>query len=124
MGHKLLLVDDEPHFVLSLEFLMQQAGFQVSAVDGGEAALEALGRDKPDLVLLDVMLPGEDGFSICEAIRARAEWGDVKIVMFTARGRQVEREKALALGADAFIVKPFAAQEVMGTISRLLAPGV
>jgi len=120
MAQRILVVDDEPHLVLSLELLLIQAGFQVSTVNDGEAALAALRQEPVDLVLLDVMLPGQDGFSICQRMRSHGEWRRMKIVMITARGREVEREKALALGADAFIVKPFAIQEIIETIHRLL----
>jgi DNA-binding response OmpR family regulator len=120
MAQRILVVDDEPYLVLTLELLLGQAGFQVDTVNDGEAALAALRREPADLVLLDVMLPGQDGFSVCQQIRTQTAWRQVKIVMITARGREVEREKALALGADAFIVKPFAIQELVETIHRLL----
>ena len=102
-----LIVDDEPNIVLSLQFLMKKTGFEVRTAKDGEEAMAEISRAAPDLVLLDVMMPKIDGFSICAQIRANPEWKDMRIIMLTARGRDVEREKGLALGADDYITKPF-----------------
>ncbi len=115
-----LLVDDEPNIVLSLEFLVEQAGYEARVARDGEAALKAIEERKPDLVLLDVMLPKRDGFDVCKRIRANPEWNDIRIVMLTAKGRDSEREKGLALGADAYITKPFSTREAMDQIKRFL----
>ena len=120
MVQKILVVDDEPNIVLSLEFLMKQAGFQVRTAADGEAALEAMADDRPDLVLLDVMMPRKDGYEVCQAIRENPAWREVRIIMLTAKGREVEREKGLALGADDYITKPFATQEVVEKVQELL----
>ncbi len=120
MVQKILVVDDEPNIVLSLEFLMKQAGFQVRTAADGEAALEAMADDRPDLVLLDVMMPRKDGYEVCQAIRENPAWREVRIIMLTAKGREVEREKGLALGADDYIIKPFATQEVVEKVQELL----
>lgn len=121
MANKILVVDDEPNIVLSLEFLMKQAGFQVRTASDGEAALAAVTADTPDLVLLDVMMPRKNGYEVCQAIRANPDWKAVRIIMLTAKGREVEREKGLALGADYYITKPFSTQEVVERVRELLA---
>ena len=121
MANNILVVDDEPNIVLSLEFLMKQAGFQVRTASDGEAALAAVAAEQPDLVLLDVMMPRKNGYEVCQAIRANPDWNKVRIIMLTAKGREVEREKGLALGADDYITKPFSTQEVVERVRELLA---
>ena len=121
MTGKILIVDDEPNIVLSLEFLMKQAGFSVRTAGDGQAALDSLIEERPDLVLLDVMMPNKNGFEVCEAIRQNPDWNKVKIVMLTAKGRDVDKEKGLAMGADEYISKPFATREVVDIVRALLA---
>ena len=121
MANKILVVDDEPNIVLSLECLMKQAGFQVRTASDGEAALAAVAVEAPDLVLLDVMMPRKNGYEVCQAIRANPDCKGVRIIMLTAKGREVEREKGLALGADDYITKPFSTQEVVERVRELLA---
>jgi DNA-binding response OmpR family regulator len=123
MTRTVLLVDDEPNIILSLQFLIEQAGYEARVARDGEAALKAIEEHKPDLVLLDVMLPKRDGFDVCERIRANPAWKDIRIVMLTAKGRDSEREKGLALGADAYITKPFSTREAMERIKRFLGDG-
>lgn len=115
-----LLVDDEPNIVLSLEFLMKRAGYGVQIAADGDAALEAIREQRPDLILLDVNIPKRDGFDVCQTIRAHPEWKDIPIIMLTAKGRDVEREKGLALGADDYVTKPFATQEVVDKVRAIL----
>ncbi len=122
MTGKILIVDDEPNIVLSLEFLMKQAGYSVRTAGDGQAALDSLGVECPDLVLLDVMMPHKNGFEVCEAIRQNPEWNRVKVVMLTAKGRDVDKEKGLAMGADEYISKPFATREVVDKVRALLTP--
>ena len=123
MAHSVLVVDDEPNIVLSLEFLINQAGYEVRVARDGEAALRAMEEKIPDLVLLDVMMPRRDGFDVCETIRANPAWKKVRIIMLTAKGRDIEREKGLALGADAYITKPFSTREAMKRIKQFLGDG-
>ena len=123
MASKILVVDDEPNILLSLEFLMKHAGFQVRTASDGDAALAAVASEAPDLVLLDVMMPRRDGYEVCQAIRQNPALAHVKIIMLTAKGRDVEREKGLALGADDYIIKPFATQELVNKVKELLAGG-
>ncbi len=123
MAGYVLVVDDEPNIVLSLEFLMKQAGCEVRVANDGEAALEAIQERLPDIVLLDVMIPKRDGFDVCQTIRANPAWKGIHIIMLTARGRDVEREKGLALGADEYITKPFSTHEVLERVRSVLASG-
>ena len=120
MTRTVLLVDDEPNIILSLEFLIEQAGYEARVARDGDAALKSIEERKPDLILLDVMLPKRDGFDVCERIRANPAWNDIRIVMLTAKGRDSERERGLALGADAYITKPFSTREAMEQIKRFL----
>ena len=122
MTHRILIADDEPNIVVSLEFLMEREGYQVGVVRDGPAALEAIRRDKPDLVLLDVMMPGKSGFEICQAVRADEALAGVKIVLLTAKGRDTDIAKGTALGADAYVTKPFSTKELAARVRELLAP--
>ena len=121
MSHKILIVDDEPNILLSLEFLMRQAGYQVRTANDGEKALTAITEDCPDLILLDAMMPNKNGFEVCQEIRANPDLSHVKIVMLTAKGREVDREKGMAMGADDYITKPFSTREVVNRIAELMA---
>jgi len=118
-----LVVDDEPNIVLSLEFLMTQAGYDVQVARDGEQALQAINDSKPDLVLLDIMMPDPDGISVCESIRSDPDLRDMPVIMLTAKGRNLEREKGLAAGASDFITKPFSNREVIERVAALLAVG-
>jgi DNA-binding response OmpR family regulator len=120
MAKRVLVVDDEPNIVMSLRFLMEREGFEVEVAPTGEAALEALDRGPADLVLLDVMIPELDGFEVCQRIRGNPAWSATRIVMLTARGRDVERDKGLALGADAYVTKPFSTRELVARVKQML----
>ena len=123
----ILVVDDEPNILLSLQFLMKKAGYDVRTAKDGEEALTEIARAKPDLVLLDVMMPKLDGFTVCQRIKTTPEWQDVHIIMLTARGRDIERDKGLALGADDYITKPFSTRDAIDRVAAVLgktAPSV
>lgn len=120
MGKKILIVDDEPNIVLSLEFLMQQGGYEIEVARDGKEALAKLNSFQPDLVLLDVMLPYLDGFEICQEIREKKSLVHIKIIMLTAKGREVDITKGIALGADAYITKPFATRELVEKVHEML----
>jgi DNA-binding response OmpR family regulator len=122
MAASVLLVDDEPNIALSLELLMKQAGYEVRVARDGDAALRAVAERPPDLVLLDLMIPGRGGYEVCRTIRADPACARTKIVMLTARSREVEREKGLALGADDYITKPFSTRELVERVRRHLDP--
>jgi len=120
MAKHILIVDDEPNIVLSLEFLMKKEGYIVRSAGDGEEAMQAIAEKTPDLILLDVMMPKKDGYELCQELRTDTAWKEIKIIMLTAKGRDVEREKGLALGADDYITKPFATQEVVKKVKSLL----
>jgi len=117
---RVLIVDDEPNIVLSLEFLLRQQGYEVSVARDGEEALAAAEEKRLDLVVLDVMLPGLDGFEVCRRLRERPELAGLKILLLTARGREVERVRGLEEGADAYVRKPFSTRQLMKTVAELL----
>ena len=120
MGPSVLVVDDEPNIVLSLEFLLKQEGYDVRVARNGEDAIQAVRERRPDLILLDVMLPVRDGYDVCETIRANPAWKAIPILMLTAKSREVEREKALALGANDYVTKPFSTRELVERVKRML----
>jgi DNA-binding response OmpR family regulator len=121
---KVLVVDDEPNIVLSLEFLMQQAGFDVETAEDGEGALARVEASPPDLILLDISLPGISGFDVLEQLRQDSRHARLPIIMLTAHGREVEKEKGLALGADDYVTKPFSTQALVEKVKHLLAEDV
>lgn len=120
MTKSVLVVDDEPNIVLSLEFLMTQAGYEVRIARDGNAALEAVVEKTPDLILLDLMIPGRDGYDVCQTLRRSEEWANIPIIMLTAKGREVEKEKGLALGANDYVTKPFSTAELTKRVKELL----
>jgi len=120
MTHKVLIVDDEPNIVVALEYLMRQNGFDVRAARNGEEALALLDEFRPDLVLLDVMMPRKDGYQVAQTIRDTPALAGTRIVMLTAKGRETEISKGLAVGADAYITKPFSTLELVEQVKRML----
>jgi DNA-binding response OmpR family regulator len=117
---RILIVDDEPNILRSLEFLMTRSGFSVELAQNGREGLAALERDPPDLLLLDVMMPELDGYGVCQRVRQDPRWNATKIVMLTARGREEERAKGLALGADDYVTKPFSTRVLVEHVKTLL----
>jgi DNA-binding response OmpR family regulator len=120
MPKRVLIADDEPNIVMALEFLMQNGGYEVRTVGDGEAALAALAEFRPDLVLLDVMMPKHNGYEICQFIRATPALAGTKVLMLTAKGRDVDVEKGIGVGADAYVTKPFATRELVAQVRGLL----
>ena len=120
MSKKILIVDDEPNIVISLEFLMKKEGFQVAVAVDGEEALAKVASFAPDLLLLDVMMPKKSGFEVCESLRADPANATLKIVMLTAKGRETEVAKGLAIGADAYVTKPFSTKDLVVRVRELL----
>ena len=123
MAKRILVVDDEPNIVTSLQFLMERAGFEVAVARDGAEALAALEGEPPDLMLLDVMMPEFDGYEVCGRIRQSSAWNATKIIMLTARGRESEKERGLALGADAYVIKPFSTRELVQQVKAMLEEG-
>ncbi|TCP38921.1 response regulator transcription factor [Rhodovulum marinum] len=115
-----LLAEDEDGIAIALEYLIAREGYDTRRVADGQSALDAMEEAPPDLVVLDVMLPHRSGYEICQIIRRTEELKGVKVLMMTARGGEVERRKGLALGADAFLTKPFATADLKAQIRALL----
>ncbi|GAB4462114.1 MAG: hypothetical protein Fur0044_53720 [Anaerolineae bacterium] len=120
MSKRILIVDDEVNIVISVEFLLEQAGYYVRVAHNGEEGLERVATFEPDLVLLDVMMPRLNGFDVCQRIRQNPAWQNIKIIMLTAKGREAEITKGLALGANAYIIKPFSTRELLAEVKRIL----
>ena len=120
MSLKILVADDEPNIVISLEYLMKREGYDVLVATDGNQALEAIQREQPALVLLDVMMPGKTGFEVCQAVRADPALDGVRILMLTAKGRETDVGKGLALGANAYMTKPFSTRELVQKVAELL----
>jgi two-component system, OmpR family, alkaline phosphatase synthesis response regulator PhoP len=120
MTKSILVVEDEPNIVLSLQFLMKQAGFDVRVARDGDEALREVESRAPDLILLDVMIPKRDGYDVCQTIRANPEWGYIYIIMLTAKGREVDREKGISLGANDYVTKPFSTRDLTEKVKQIL----
>ena len=120
MSRKILIADDEPNIVISLEYLMKREGYTVLVARDGQEALDTIARERPDLVLLDVMMPKKSGFEVCQAVRASEEMQATKILMLTAKGRDTDLAKGLALGADAYMTKPFSTRELVQKVAEML----
>jgi DNA-binding response OmpR family regulator len=120
MGKKILIADDEPNIVVSLEFLMKQKGYVVKVANTGEDALAAIGDFGPDLILLDVMMPRMSGYDLCQRVRENPEWQAIRIIMLSAKGRDIEVTKGMAVGADAYVTKPFSTKDLIAKVQELL----
>lgn len=121
MADRILIADDEPNILLSLEFLMKKEGFEVMTAQDGEDAIQKAEKFLPRLVLLDVMMPRKSGFEVCEALRADPRHAGLLIVMLTAKGRDTEVAKGLAIGANAYVTKPFSTRDLVARVKELLA---
>jgi DNA-binding response OmpR family regulator len=120
MNLKVLVADDEPNIVISLEYLLKREGYTVTVAKDGQEALDAIALERPDLVLLDVMMPKKSGFEVCQAVRANEALQSTKILMLTAKGRDTDVAKGLALGADAYMTKPFSTRELVLKVAQML----
>jgi len=120
MTAKILVVDDEPNIVISLEFLLKREGYVVVIARDGQEAMEAIERERPDLVLLDVMMPKKTGFEVCQDVRTNDALQATKILMLTAKGRDTDVAKGLALGANAYMTKPFATRDLVQKVAEML----
>jgi DNA-binding response OmpR family regulator len=120
MPKKVLIVDDEPSIIVPLQFLMEQNGYETSVAFSGEEAMETVAESHPNLILLDIMLPIIDGFEVCQRVRENPEWNDIRIILLTAMGSEANIAKGLAMGADAYITKPFSNSEVIAKVKELI----
>ena len=122
MSKKVLIADDEPNIVAAVEFLLQRNGYEVQVARNGDEALKLVEASNPDLLLLDVMMPVRSGYEVCKRIRENDAWRHIKIIMLSAKGRDAEVTKGLALGADDYVTKPFSTRDLLNRIGKLL-PG-
>ena len=122
MTRTVLVVDDEPHIVRSLEFLMGRAGYEVRVAVDGEQALQAIEDQRPDLILLDLMIPKRDGYEVCQVVRDNPAWRDIHIIMLTAKGQEADRERGIEVGADDYITKPFSTRDLVEKVRGVLEP--
>ena len=120
MPQTILVVEDEPNIVESLSFLMKKAGFIVRVARDGNTAIRTIESAAPDLVLLDIMMPRRDGYEVCRTIRANPDWDHVRIILLSAKGRDLDRRKGLELGADDYITKPFSTREIVARVQEIL----
>lgn len=119
MTLSVLIAEDEPSIVMSLRFLMEKQGYDVRVVENGDDAVSAFAEGAPDVLLLDVMMPGRDGFEVLQEVRANEAWAKTRVIMLSARGRDVDRDKGMALGADLYVVKPFSTRDLVDQVARL-----
>jgi len=120
MNQKILVADDEPNIVISLEYLLKREGYAVTIARDGQEALDAIARDQPDLLLLDVMMPKKTGFEVCQEIRLNEALQHIKILMLTAKGRDTDVAKGMALGADTYMTKPFSIRDLVQKVAEML----
>jgi len=125
--HRILIVEDNPDLRLLVRttFETGDGAYDIEAVENGEEALQAVENRKPDLIVLDVMMPGQlDGLEVCTRLKSRAEWENIRVVMLTACGQQVDIAKGLEAGADVYLIKPFSPLKLLETVEALLPTGV
>ena len=120
MTTKILIADDEPNILISLEFLMKREGYEVLLAHDGQEALDLLRREHPRLLLLDVMMPNKTGFEVCQEVRGDDAIPATLILILTAKGRETDVVKGLALGADAYMTKPFSTRELVQKVKGML----
>ncbi len=120
MTYRILIADDEPNILVSLEYLMKREGYIVSVARDGQEAIDAVLRDHPALVLLDVMMPKKSGFEVCQELRANDATKDTLILMLTAKGRETDVAKGLGVGADTYMMKPFSTRELTEKVRQML----
>ena len=124
MSKRVLICDDEPYIVESVSYVVRKAGFDVVTAEDGEEALAAAHREKPDLVFLDIMMPGIAGDEVCRRLKADPSTKDTHVVILTARGQEEDERRAMEMGADEFMTKPFSPRKLRARILELLGdPG-
>lgn len=118
----ILIVDDELSILVPIKYLLEKNNYQVSLAQSGKDALDAIAACKPDLILLDIMLPDLDGYEIYQKIRENPKWNDIRVIYLTAKNRDVDIAKGLNLGVDAYVTKPFSNAELLRKVSDILNP--
>lgn len=123
MVKKVLVCDDEPYIVESVSYVVRKAGFEVVVAEDGEEALEKGRQEKPDLIFLDIMMPKVTGYEVCRQLKEDPSTRDTYIVMLTARGQEEDEKKALEMGANEFMTKPFSPRKMRAKLLEILADG-
>ena len=118
---KILVADDEPNVIKTLTFVLKKEGYDVSSAVNGEEAINMIHDSKPNLMFLDVMMPKKNGYEVCQELKNDSNLSDIHIVMLSAKGQEADREKAMNLGANEFITKPFSPIGVVGRVKELMA---
>jgi two-component system alkaline phosphatase synthesis response regulator PhoP len=119
---RVLIIEDEPHIVLSLEYLLERGGYETATATDGERGLAMVRELRPDVVLLDLMLPRLNGYQVCQAIRSDPALARIPVIILSAKGQEVEVLKGLSLGAAQYITKPFGNAEILEAVRAVLAP--
>lgn len=117
---KILVVDDDPYILMSLEFLMKKNGYQVMIARNGTEALEAINTVKPNLILLDIMMPDVDGYSICKHVKSKKDLKEIHVVFLSAKTKETDIQKGIDLGASLYITKPFSTRDLMKKVNELI----
>ncbi len=121
MGKRVLLIEDEPNIIEAIRFILSRDGWEVFTHSNGHDAIDAVRRRAPDVVILDVMLPGKSGYDILTEMRSDADMLDLPVLMLTARGQVKDREMAQKAGASQFMTKPFSNAEVLEAVKQLIS---
>ena len=122
MGNKVLLIEDEPNIIEAVSFILSRDGWEVKTHSNGHDAMQAVRDRAPDLIILDVMLPGKSGFDILQEIRSDTVFADTPVLMLTARGQSKDREMAERAGASQYMTKPFSNADVLAAVRALVTP--
>ena len=120
MDYSVLVAEDEPNIALSLQFIMNKAGFSVRVAEDGDLAILEIEKETPDVILLDIMLAKRDGFSILETIKKNPKWSSIKVIVLTAKSRDEDKQRALTMGANHYITKPFSSRELVERVIELV----
>ena len=120
MDYSVLVAEDEPNIALSLQFIMNKAGFSVRVAEDGNLAILEIKKETPDVILLDIMLAKRDGFSVLETIKENPKWSSIKVIVLTAKSRDEDKQRALNMGADDYITKPFSSRQLVDRVINLL----
>ena len=116
----IMIVDDDAFVRRPLEFILEAEGFRPVLASDGEECLQLVAEDRPDLIFLDVMMPGRDGFGICHELKSDPEYSDIPIILLSARGQEHDEVKGLAMGAEEFMTKPYSPSELIRRVRQIL----
>jgi len=119
--HTILVVDDDAFIRRPLEFILRQEGFDPVTADGGPACMEQLAANRPDLIIMDVMMPGTDGLELCKTIKRESRFANIPIILLSARNRDLDKKRGLSLGAADFLAKPYSPSELLGRVREILS---